>query len=221
MGSRITGTDSPADGIRGPKLSASAGALGRDSARCSVKVDEAAGYGTPLFFLGLTCNRILSLFRKHAVSLASNDEITEILESLVADNEALVQSNTELQSMLADTREELHTLQEEAEERRAGEGCSHLGKSRRIMHVQVLKPDRRRHDVLQPPVVKNAQRARISHDIRNCTGPNLSALVFASARTQATAFFEYRDSSPRICASLPHSWPVSSFNDTFRNLSLH
>ena len=51
--------------------------------------------------------------------MASNKEVTQILESLVSDNETLVQSNTELQRMLAEAREELHALQEEAEEHRA------------------------------------------------------------------------------------------------------
>ena len=61
------------------------------------------------------------------MSLANNDEIMGILESLVADNETLVHSNTELQSMLADAREELHALQEEAEEHRAATSLSHYG----------------------------------------------------------------------------------------------
>ncbi|KAI0034375.1 hypothetical protein K488DRAFT_20762, partial [Vararia minispora EC-137] len=54
-----------------------------------------------------------------SMSLADDDEIMGILDSLVADNEVLVRSNTELQSMLVDAREELLALQEEAEEHRA------------------------------------------------------------------------------------------------------
>lgn len=48
-------------------------------------------------------------------------EVTQVLESLVADNEALKRDNAELQNLLAAEREELHTLQEELEERRAGD----------------------------------------------------------------------------------------------------
>ncbi|THH13571.1 hypothetical protein EW146_g6666 [Bondarzewia mesenterica] len=51
--------------------------------------------------------------------LQKDSEITKVLESLVADNEALQKSNTELQKLLADSRESIHTLQEEAEEQRA------------------------------------------------------------------------------------------------------
>lgn len=59
--------------------------------------------------------------------MANDQEVTRILESLVEDNEGLLQSNAELQSMLADTREELHTLQEEAEEYRAAANFSPYG----------------------------------------------------------------------------------------------
>ncbi|EMD40357.1 hypothetical protein CERSUDRAFT_110951 [Gelatoporia subvermispora B] len=48
-----------------------------------------------------------------------SDEVTKVLESLVADNEALKRDNAELRNLLAESREELHTLQEEVEERRA------------------------------------------------------------------------------------------------------
>lgn len=48
-------------------------------------------------------------------------EVTKVLESLVADNEALKRDNAELQNLLAAEREELHTLQEELEERRASD----------------------------------------------------------------------------------------------------
>jgi regulator of replication initiation timing len=58
-------------------------------------------------------------------SMASNEEVTQILASLVSDNETLVQNNNELQGMLSDTREELHSLQEEAEERRAVNGYAY------------------------------------------------------------------------------------------------
>lgn len=41
------------------------------------------------------------------------------MESLVADNESLMKSNSELQRMLAESRETVNSLQEEAEEYRA------------------------------------------------------------------------------------------------------
>lgn len=44
-----------------------------------------------------------------------------MLESLVADNEALKRDNAELQNLLATTREDFHSLQEELEERRASD----------------------------------------------------------------------------------------------------
>ncbi|KAI0065860.1 hypothetical protein BV25DRAFT_1797971 [Artomyces pyxidatus] len=55
-------------------------------------------------------------------TLAQHDEVTKILESLVADREMLKQSNAELQVLLSESRENLHALQEEAEEHRASTG---------------------------------------------------------------------------------------------------
>jgi hypothetical protein len=49
-----------------------------------------------------------------------HDEIMKLLESLVADKEALQKSNTELQELLSESREAIHMLQEEAEELLAG-----------------------------------------------------------------------------------------------------
>ncbi|KAF8076810.1 hypothetical protein FPV67DRAFT_1472745 [Lyophyllum atratum] len=46
-------------------------------------------------------------------------ELTNVLESLVNDNETLKRDNAELQNMLTESREEMHTLQEEVEEHRA------------------------------------------------------------------------------------------------------
>ena len=47
------------------------------------------------------------------------NELTTVLESLVSDNETLKRDNAELQSMLTESREEMHKLQEELEELRA------------------------------------------------------------------------------------------------------
>lgn len=56
----------------------------------------------------------------HAADI-HDTEVTKVLESLVADNEALKRDNAELQNLLAAEREELHSLQEELEERRASD----------------------------------------------------------------------------------------------------
>ena len=48
-----------------------------------------------------------------------DSEIMRILESLVADNEALKRDNAELQGMLAETREDVLSLREEVDEQRA------------------------------------------------------------------------------------------------------
>ncbi|KAH9927287.1 uncharacterized protein B0H18DRAFT_907544 [Fomitopsis serialis] len=56
----------------------------------------------------------------HAVK-TDDTEVMKVLESLVADNEALKRDNAELQNLLTEAREDLHTLQEEMEERRAGD----------------------------------------------------------------------------------------------------
>ncbi|GLB34217.1 hypothetical protein LshimejAT787_0111010 [Lyophyllum shimeji] len=52
-------------------------------------------------------------------AMVEHAELTNVLESLVNDNETLKRDNAELQNMLADAREEIHTLQEEVEEHRA------------------------------------------------------------------------------------------------------
>ena len=45
--------------------------------------------------------------------------MTKVLESLVSDNEILKRDNAELQRLLAESREDLHALQEELEEQKA------------------------------------------------------------------------------------------------------
>ncbi|KAL5529974.1 hypothetical protein ACEPAF_6231 [Sanghuangporus sanghuang] len=50
--------------------------------------------------------------------LSDNPEVTQMMESLVADNEALKRDVAELQNLLAESREELRTMQEELEETR-------------------------------------------------------------------------------------------------------
>jgi predicted nuclease with TOPRIM domain len=54
-----------------------------------------------------------------ASSIEHHDEIMKLLESLVADKEALRKSNVELQDLLSESREALQALQEEAGERLA------------------------------------------------------------------------------------------------------
>jgi len=49
----------------------------------------------------------------------AEDELTSVLESLVHDNEVLKRDNAELQHLLAESREDLHDLQEEVDEQRA------------------------------------------------------------------------------------------------------
>lgn len=51
--------------------------------------------------------------------MVEQTELLNVLESIVGDNETLKRDNAELQIMLSDSREEIHTLQEEIEEYRA------------------------------------------------------------------------------------------------------
>lgn len=51
--------------------------------------------------------------------MADQTELTDVLESLVNDNETLKRDNAELQHLLTESREEIHALQEEVEEQRA------------------------------------------------------------------------------------------------------
>ncbi|KAE9407242.1 hypothetical protein BT96DRAFT_914824 [Gymnopus androsaceus JB14] len=50
---------------------------------------------------------------------SENSELTKVLESLVDDNEGLKRDNAELQSLLAESRDDLYALQQEVEEQRA------------------------------------------------------------------------------------------------------
>lgn len=68
-------------------------------------------------------------------AMVEETEVTKVLESLVADNENLKHDNAELQNLLTEAREDVHTLQEEIEENRAallsgtrGEGNIYLFK---------------------------------------------------------------------------------------------
>ncbi|KAI8982749.1 hypothetical protein BD414DRAFT_490998 [Trametes punicea] len=54
-------------------------------------------------------------------AFAQDTEVTKVLESLVADNEALKRDNAELQKLLSASREDLRSLQDELEERRASD----------------------------------------------------------------------------------------------------
>ena len=51
--------------------------------------------------------------------MEQHDEVMKLLESLVADKEALEKSNAELQELLSASREALDALKEEAGERLA------------------------------------------------------------------------------------------------------
>ncbi|KAG6896187.1 hypothetical protein C0992_009810 [Termitomyces sp. T32_za158] len=52
-------------------------------------------------------------------ALIEQNELTTVLESLVSNNETLKRDNAELQSLLTESREDMHVLQEELEELRA------------------------------------------------------------------------------------------------------
>jgi hypothetical protein len=56
--------------------------------------------------------------------MEQHDEVMKLLESLVADKEALEKSNAELQELLSASREALDTLKEEAGERLASSPVS-------------------------------------------------------------------------------------------------
>ena len=57
--------------------------------------------------------------RVNLTSMEQHDEVMKLLESLVADKEALERSNAELQGLLSESREALDALQEVAGERLA------------------------------------------------------------------------------------------------------
>lgn len=61
------------------------------------------------------------MYQQHLgqTAIVEQSEIMKVLESLVEDNETLKRDNAELQSLLAQSREDYHVLQEEIEEQRA------------------------------------------------------------------------------------------------------
>jgi cysteinyl-tRNA synthetase len=84
----------------------------------------------------VTSAEILLLQQLGHNAIAEENEVTKVLESLVADNENLKHDNAELQNLLTEAREDVHALQEEVEENRAallsgsrGEGNSDSYKS--------------------------------------------------------------------------------------------
>jgi hypothetical protein len=71
--------------------------------------------------------------------MAQEDELTKVLESLVNDSEILKRDNAELQRLLAESREDLHALQEEVDEQRANPPPSRPpGKVIRFSGIYVL-----------------------------------------------------------------------------------
>ncbi|THH05088.1 hypothetical protein EW145_g5054 [Phellinidium pouzarii] len=56
--------------------------------------------------------------------ISDNPEVTQVMESLVADNEALKRDIAELQNLLTEAREDVRMLREEVEETRAASGGS-------------------------------------------------------------------------------------------------
>ncbi|TCD61395.1 hypothetical protein EIP91_008516 [Steccherinum ochraceum] len=89
-------------------------------------------------------------------------EVTKVLESLVADNEVLKRDNAELQNILTETREDLRTLQEEVDERRANDGVS-------IRH---------RH---------TSSLASLAYDDRSPTSPTFRSMNTASSRRRTSS----------------------------------
>ncbi|KZP21552.1 hypothetical protein FIBSPDRAFT_931580 [Athelia psychrophila] len=89
-------------------------------------------------------------------TLAEENEVTKVLESLVADNENLKRDNAELQNLLSDAREDLRALQEEVGEHRAGfsggsrAATPHLFSPASIKDESVPHSRRRRPASLEP-----------------------------------------------------------------------
>jgi uncharacterized protein YaaN involved in tellurite resistance len=61
--------------------------------------------------------------------MAEQAALTSVLESLVTDTDSLKHDNAELENLLAESREEIHLLQQEVEEHRANPPSSAGGKS--------------------------------------------------------------------------------------------
>ncbi|KAI5117865.1 hypothetical protein M0805_006567 [Coniferiporia weirii] len=79
----------------------------------------------------------LQMFQQQLGHTVASDspEVTQVMESLVADNEALKRDIAELQNLLVEAREDVRLLREEVEETRAGPGSSRkVSASARLGH---------------------------------------------------------------------------------------
>ncbi|KAF8872758.1 hypothetical protein BD779DRAFT_1571794 [Infundibulicybe gibba] len=83
--------------------------------------------------------------------MAEHLEITKVLESLVNDNEALKHDNAELQHLLAESRDDLHALQEEVDEQRASRSGVETPLSRQNFYPGSVPPT-----LLRDPSVRNS-----------------------------------------------------------------
>jgi regulator of replication initiation timing len=85
-------------------------------------------------------------------AMTEEAEVMKVLESLVDDNEILKRDNLQLQSLLAESREDLHTLQEEVDEQRANPPSRAGGRSLLYNYnnmVDVFSYSQRRHSSLE------------------------------------------------------------------------
>lgn len=68
---------------------------------------------------GISCSWIACLQQLGHTIVTEDAEITKVMESLVADNEALKRDTAELQNLLVEAREDVRSLREEVEESKA------------------------------------------------------------------------------------------------------
>ncbi|KAH9948736.1 hypothetical protein B0H21DRAFT_210945 [Amylocystis lapponica] len=113
--------------------------------------------------------------------MTEDAEVTKVLESLVADNEALKRDNAELQNLLTESREDMHTLQEEVEERRASDAY------RRHRYTNSGQSFRSSHSQLSPVFhVGTAPSTSVLHSAHQGAQPSRRAI--SSERASRRAF---------------------------------
>lgn len=69
-----------------------------------------------------------------------DSEVANIMESLVADNEALKKETAELQNLLAESRDDLRNIREELDEAKAAVTSVHEGSCTPQTELSVLTP---------------------------------------------------------------------------------
>ncbi|KAJ7620065.1 hypothetical protein FB45DRAFT_1006753 [Roridomyces roridus] len=144
--------------------------------------------------------RIEALHRSVGAPLSEQPELASVLETLVDDNETLKRDNAELQTLLADAREDCRALQEEVEDQRVNpppprSGASTPSHLRQHFHTSSVTSV-----MLGPSYNTDRRTSRRYEPLTPETGrrPLSPTDSLANSETRWTSFGQARQPSPSI-----------------------